>query len=133
MSKIVTAKHTSAPATPPDLNALLSGALKNMMTIAQSAGTSTQEAITESTVALAHAATFLLEEGKKQSADIAKGAAREIKEHPITTAAAVTVAAVALMGLLAANQQRVAAASLTAKDVDAEPSNHEKKKKRKKH
>jgi hypothetical protein len=37
------------------------------------------------------------------------------------------------MGLLAANQQRVAAASLTAKNVDAEPSNHEKKKKRKKH
>lgn len=117
------------PQSKPDSEAMLNGAIQNLMTIASTAGKEAQHTLAASANALALAAGELLEETKKQSSDLARGAAREVKEHPIATAAAITVAAAAVIGVIAAYQQRQADSS-PQEDLQAKSGASEKKQKK---
>ena len=78
----------------------LTETLKNLGALTEHTGEQVQHTMMAASAALIQAATTLLEEAKKQSAEIAMGAQREIKEHPVATAASVVVASAAIIGLL---------------------------------
>jgi ElaB/YqjD/DUF883 family membrane-anchored ribosome-binding protein len=80
--------------------------LDHLRTAAASAGDDAEEAVQKATSSVVHAAQELLDHSKARAGRLAKDAAREVREHPIATAAAVTAAAAAVIGIIASQQGR---------------------------
>jgi ElaB/YqjD/DUF883 family membrane-anchored ribosome-binding protein len=68
-------------------------------------GKDAADAASKAGSALAHAAADVIEQAKKQAGPLAKSAGKEIKEHPVTTAA-IVAASVGLIGYALSRQHK---------------------------
>lgn len=88
------------------LHSALENALTSLGRATEDIGDDAAQALHKASDQVMHAAQQLLDATRERAADVAKGAVKEAREHPIATAAAVTAAAAAVIGLLAARHQR---------------------------
>lgn len=89
-----------------DAEGALQHALKSVVSLTEQSGEQLQHGLVAASGALIHAASELLEEAKSQSAALAKGARKEVKEHPVSSAASVILASAAVIGLMNAMHHR---------------------------
>jgi flagellar biosynthesis/type III secretory pathway protein FliH len=91
-------------AMPHDLDKSLSALVHDLKAHAVALEDTAETALSKAALALTVAAISLTSEMRQQTAALTKTVSKDIKEHPITTAAAIITAAVALVGLVASTR-----------------------------
>ena len=86
---------------PHDLDKSLSSLVHDLKAHAVALEDTAETALSKAALALTVAAISLTSEMRQQTAALTKTVSKDIKEHPMTTAAAIITAAVALVGLVA--------------------------------
>lgn len=79
--------------------------IQNLREMSEHLAKDTQDAVARTASAMAHSAAELVEQAREQAEPVIKGAAKEVREHPVTTAA-LLAAAVGLMGYALTRHQR---------------------------
>ncbi len=79
--------------------------IRNLREMSQHLAKDAEDAIARSAAAIAHSAAELVEQTKKQAGPVIEKAGKEVREHPVTTAALVA-ASIGLMGYALAHGRK---------------------------